>query len=284
MKLEQFASLAIALCCLFAVGTAATTLDSAVSTDPDQVITFDHEALPVGAGAVGDLRKQVNKADENAQSNDKSEVQPDTADSGDPQRQSSKQSDQGQTSDSSSDSSSDTQSQSAGGGDSGQQGGGNGSSPAAQEPSLIERLLALLEALLALLLSILPYALLAAVAVGAVAFRDRIFDRLRSDAPAESQRAAAGASPEPLGEPDPQNDVARAWVELCSAFGLANRPELTPSEVQAEAISRGADREAVDELRRLFEDVRYGNAPVDDDRRRRARQQLRQLGLDGGRR
>ena len=73
-----------------------------------------------------------------------------------------------------------------------------------------------------------------------------------------------------LDEPvTPSDAVVRAWLGLedaAVAAGAPRRPAETPSEYAARIIRRfDADREAADELRRLYERVRFGGVALGPD-------------------
>lgn len=72
------------------------------------------------------------------------------------------------------------------------------------------------------------------------------------------------------GDEDPENEVYRVWDELARDVGAAGVH--TPAEVGRDAVAAGYDADAVGELTALFREVRYGDAPVDGGRERRARE------------
>lgn len=249
MNWDGLLTVALALCCLFAVGLASTALESSVSTDPDEVIRFDNDALPVGSDAVEDLRENVDRADSSS-----------TATTGREQERSSEAAEGG--SDASQSPSSTSRS---------------ASSSTTEPPSLLDRLLALLEALLALLIRAAPLVALLAALAAAVYFRDRLL----GDGAGTRAGRDTGAAP---GEPDPANDVTGAWFEMVRRFSEADRHAWTPREHAERAADRSADPEAASALTRLFEEVRYGSETVTSDRRERARAYLDRLSsrTDGG--
>lgn len=71
------------------------------------------------------------------------------------------------------------------------------------------------------------------------------------------------------GAPDPDNEVYKAWARIDRRYGA---PERTPGEVVERASASGAPEDAMQDLRRVFEEVRYGDKPPDEDRVRRARE------------
>ena len=265
MNRNRLLTAAVAACCLVAVGTAATTMDSSVTTEPEEAVQFDRSALPVGArDGVGQLRRQVSADDRGGASDHASAVdgshrerqpasKPKAAESGDPRRMSASESEQQE-----------------------RRGGGGGDGPREAAESLLERLLELLRSLLAYLLAVFGL-----LALGGAAYLLR--DRLGGD------DGRAGDDAVTLGDPAPRNDVSRAWYEMVERVGLADRHDLTPDEHAERAVDRGIDHEAAAALTRAFEEVRYGDAPVTDERRRRARErvqeiraQARQLRTEGG--
>lgn len=68
--------------------------------------------------------------------------------------------------------------------------------------------------------------------------------------------------------PLPENDVYRAWSAFTDRFGPdergASAPSRTPGEIADRAQRAGAPPEAVQELKRAFERVRYGGAQPTD--------------------
>lgn len=118
MNVERVVSLAVVLAVIVAMGVSATTLESSLSSDPDEVIDPDYDSIPLGQDAV---REAKDEAEQNKEDPDPQ---------GDPESAPEQR-----------------EQQSGGGGDQGQtQTEGPG-----DELSLLQRLLALLPYLLALL-------------------------------------------------------------------------------------------------------------------------------------
>lgn len=69
--------------------------------------------------------------------------------------------------------------------------------------------------------------------------------------------------------PEPDNEVYEAWIQLDRQYGA---PERTPGEVVERALASGVPEEPVRNLRRVFEEVRYGGVSPDQDHVRRARE------------
>lgn len=76
---------------------------------------------------------------------------------------------------------------------------------------------------------------------------------------------------------DATNAVYRAWREMTEALEVSNPESTTPAEFERAAIAAGMARDDVHELTRLFEEVRYGDAPVSVSRERRARRALEHI-------
>ena len=73
------------------------------------------------------------------------------------------------------------------------------------------------------------------------------------------------------------NEVYRAWEEMTGLLEV-DRPETsTPREFATAAIDAGLARQHVEDLTRLFEDVRYGGAETTDEMEARAVSVLRQI-------
>ncbi len=72
--------------------------------------------------------------------------------------------------------------------------------------------------------------------------------------------AAAGAAADRLAEhdADADNEVYRAWYEMTSLLDVPAPETCTPGEFADAAADVGLNREDVDELTTLFEEVRYG--------------------------
>ena len=77
------------------------------------------------------------------------------------------------------------------------------------------------------------------------------------------------------------NAVYSAWHEMATRALDASERTATPSEVAGAAVRSGLDRDAVRTLTSLFEEVRYGDRPVTDERERKASAALD--ALDSGR-
>ncbi len=104
------------------------------------------------------------------------------------------------------------------------------------------------------------------------------------EAEGDAEQAAVGEAAgraatriEATDEDDVDNEVFRAWEEMTGLLEV-DRPETsTPREFADAAIDAGLARHHVEDLTRLFEDVRYGGAETTDEMEERAVSVLRQI-------
>jgi hypothetical protein len=81
-------------------------------------------------------------------------------------------------------------------------------------------------------------------------------------------RAAGRAAERIEADADVDNEVYDAWKEMTTYLEVDQPASSTPGEFAAAAVDAGMTREDVDELTRLFEEVRYGGAdPADREQR-----------------
>jgi hypothetical protein len=80
-----------------------------------------------------------------------------------------------------------------------------------------------------------------------------------ADEAAAVGRAAGRAADRIEGDETAENEVYRAWRELTALLDVESPETSTPGEFSRAAVEAGLGREDVDELTRLFEDVRYGD-------------------------
>jgi len=66
------------------------------------------------------------------------------------------------------------------------------------------------------------------------------------------------------------NAIYRAWGEMVTLLGVGDPQEATPRQFEATAIEEGMDPDDVHVLTETFEEVRYGDAPLTEARRKRA--------------
>lgn len=266
MNTERLLSAALAICCLFALATSAATLDSSVDTTPDDVVDVDVASLPLPSDDVTALKRQIQS---DAPGEKRSRQPPKAGDDGPPE----------ETFD---DPSNDRQPRGAPDDQTGEQQGSAGETVRKQgqgpaEPSLLDRLLALLAALLDALLSLLPALALVAIVAVAIRFRERIRAALSrfADRFGPASDAAQSVTAERL--PAPSNEVAAAWFEMVRRTGLPDEATRTPRQCASAAVAAGADADVVRSLTETFEAVTYGGASVTEERRARARRDIRRI-------
>jgi hypothetical protein len=90
-------------------------------------------------------------------------------------------------------------------------------------------------------------------------------------------RAAGRAAHRLEAETDVDNEVYRTWREMTELLDVDDPESSTPGEFATAAVEAGLGREDVDELTRLFEEVRYGGAAPSDDHERRAAAVFRRI-------
>lgn len=89
------------------------------------------------------------------------------------------------------------------------------------------------------------------------------------------ERPWAGAGTERV---EPDNEVYEAWLAVAREHGAADQ---SPGEVERLAVDEGRPRAAATDLRRVFEEVRYGGSPPDETRVERARRAARRMAETG---
>lgn len=285
MNKDSYLAVFVALSCIAAAGMSAATLESTLSTDPDDVVELEYDRLPIGKDGAGRIEKKV-QSNKNRGQSPATGTRKKQREERDPQPQQPQQSEKsgdaeaqrtGDGSESSSDPSSKT-GESGGGGDGGESGGGGGSGTAPGK-GVVESLLGLLRRLLALLV---------ALALLALAYRYR--DRLLALAAAirgaltddGDSRPDSRGGQWPTGRPS--NEVREAWLSMVQRLDLDRPRARTPAECADAAVESDMNPEAVETLTGVFEEVRYGGEPVTEDRVERAREGLRRLdaGTGGG--
>ncbi|WP_053946928.1 DUF4129 domain-containing protein [Halolamina sediminis] len=73
------------------------------------------------------------------------------------------------------------------------------------------------------------------------------------------------------------NEVFRAWVEMTTHLAVEHPESSTPAEFATAAVEAGMEPDDVRELTDLFEEVRYGDQKVTDEREKRATAALRRI-------
>ncbi|QZP36785.1 DUF4129 domain-containing protein [Halobaculum magnesiiphilum] len=265
----------IAVVAIAALGVTATSLESTLTTDPDEEINPDWDRLPIGEGDAASIKQEIADGDgereaDRAAADADGEGAEDMGEGDDTIEESSAGDGPAESSNAAAD-------QSNAEPDDGDAGLDSATAPVAGEVSLLDRLLALLATVLRLL-----WPLVALLAVGAICYRYRgkllgLF----------GGGSGAGSTSESASEVEawpgatPSNVVDRAWVTLVQRVN-PDRPEtITTAECARLARERNLDTGAVESIATAFERVHYGGASVAEEEDR-AREGLRRLaGSDG---
>lgn len=90
--------------------------------------------------------------------------------------------------------------------------------------------------------------------------------------------SAAGRAADRIDDTDDvDNEIYRAWREMTQPLDVDRPESSTPGEFATAATDAGLDRQHVDELTRLFEDVRYGPTETTPELENRAVSILREI-------
>lgn len=270
--------LAVALLSVASLGVSATTIDTTLSTDANEVIDLDYDRVPIGQDHAGRLLDEIQQPTGDSEGAPAGRTDSDAtsastaaeANQGDRdprQIQDSRDADQaGATSD--------ADSQGANGGDTAQGGASTdgGLGTATGVPSLLGRLLGLL-------LALVPYVIGLALVLVAAALGYRYRERIRALVASATPTDPADADPTDVGVFDapPSNAVDRAWAAMVARLDVDRPATTTPRDLATRAVEAGLDREAVERLTETFEEVHYGDRPVTRDRERAARRSRRRL-------
>lgn len=144
-------------------------------------------------------------------------------------------------------------------------GGGGGGSDTTEQPSLPTVLLLVI--LLAVLLGTVVALVRTTPDDGESTPDSADADEIDTAAVGE---AAGRAADRIEGEGGLENEIFRAWHEMTELLDVSRPETSTPGEFATAAVDAGLGRQDVDELTRLFEDVRYGNLEPTADREQRA--------------
>lgn len=289
MNSGSYLTLLLAVCCIGAAGVSATTLDSTVQQTPDDVIDVDFSKLPIGEDQGASVKGAVQSEGSPSQAGSGDEGSPDEPadDSSDGSENSDGTSSEETGGGATGSQGGDAGSETGGSDDSGSSGGSNeagssgGSGPSAGAGSGTEPL-SLLEWFLALLRRVLP--LLVFVALAALAYRYRrqllaLGMAVVAVLGGTDDDRSTSTSEWPSERPD--NEVHRAWLSMVAETDIEEPRTRTPSECAAAAVEADLDPSAVRTLTDVFEEVRYGERPVTDERRERAQRGLDRLGGGG---
>lgn len=258
MNLRTVATALVVLSCIASVGVASTTLETSLSTNPDEVVDLNYDTVPISPDTAGDLKRamtgQGSEASVQRSANGDGEGQPRVG-AAEEERRSSDSSAGGQANEQRSQSRSESD--------------GTEATDATRE--WLDVFMDFLETFLPLFVAL---AVLLGVAVLLARYGDGLARRLDGDA----DRGAPAGSP----ELEPRNAVERTWASVLAAADVEDPWRRTPEECASAAVESGFDPEGVERLRRVFEEVRYGDREVTDARVRRMEEGLSQF--DEGRR
>lgn len=244
MTANRFLPVLVCVCCIVALGVSATTLESSLSTSPDDVIDIEYDELPIGQESLSDAKEQATQKGKPDSAADPSEM------------------DSGANSDSDS-----QESSQAPGGDDDSSGLGDGI------PSLLDRLLSLLSSLLVYGAVTLAIGLTAAAGYR---YRDRIRDRLAGLWP-DAERAGESLWVRDDAQTyadDATNPIHHAWLQLIEHAGIDDPHAHSPRESARRAVANGLPRAPVEQITHEFEAVRYGPAEPTPDRIDRVESEL----------
>lgn len=260
---DMLVSVAVGLLCIAAVGMSATTLDSSVSTEPDDII--DHDQFPISQDDAAELKKEVQSDGTNdkqgTHQKKKQKQSKSPAEDGDKQVTKTKegegQSQQQKT----------TQVQ--------QQ---VQKKVGVEEQGLIDRLIDFLQKWGPILLVV------ALVAGLAYRYRERLLALAAALVPQGSDDDDDDDSgpDRPWADVDPRDEISRAWLAIARRTNVESPRAKTTSEYADAAVEQGLSRDAVETVTREFEEVRYRGAEVTEERERRAKESRDEL--DGSRR
>jgi len=259
-------SLAVVVCCLFAMVSLSASLESAVETSPGEAIELEYASLPLGVGEASELKESYHSAGsaesgEAARSSQSSEQGSKSERSGGVS-----EAEQGSTADPSG-GARDSQARASGGTGGSDRSSGAGvaeSADGAGELGDDRGLLAMLRELLSTLGSWLVWLGVAVTVLFSLIQRDRLLKWVRHHLQRYRRldtEATADAGDDRPFRP-PENVVERSWLELLSRADVDPDPSATPRETAGELVDAGFDRQAVWELTELFEEIRYDDAPV----------------------
>lgn len=270
MKRTRLVPALIALLAITSLSVASTTLDTSLTTDPDDEINPNWDTLPIGQSDAAAIQESIEAGDEDGERAEVADSESD--DLGDQEEAEFDDAD----SDGEADGSEDDAAAGGSGGDVGAESDSDdGTGTPGEERTLFDRLVALLSLLLRLLLPVV-----AILALGALTYRYRA---VLSDIFGSDSETVPTSEPRPAAErwpgTDPDNDVDRAWVAVIRRLD-PDRPETTtPDECRALARVRDVDTDGVESIVSAFERVHYGGRSVDTETDR-AREGLRALESD----
>ena len=265
---DTFVSALVGVLCIAAVGMSATTLESSVSTVPDDVL--DHDKVPISKEDAAALEREVRsdgtertgangggepgEGDEQVQAREKKQAQAQKQRADDSGRQQEAQQNR-------------------------QRETGDGNGLTVEKRSWVDRLLAFLEQWWPVLLAV-------TVLVGlAYRYRERLAATMAALVPRIGRGERDDGPGRPWADAAPRDEVSRAWLALARRTDVDRPRARTVREYADAAVEQGLNPDAVETVTREFEAVRYRGADVTDDRERRARESRARMGdsrTDGG--
>lgn len=258
MSRNAWVHLAVALLAVTAIGVSATTYDSTVETDANDVIDLDYDQVPIGQDHASAVVDRVE------QSQDDQDAEPvDSQSNTDETRESSG----ADSADGSADArSSQSEREDQTGGHASQDGGN-------QETAS--------DSWFELLVTLLVVAGFLAGVTAIVQYGPRLHDHISRSESVPVPDTPGGDTDEWPGRP-PANAVDHAWAVMVEHLDLASPTTRTPNECATAAIEAGLDRETVEALTEAFVEVRYGEQPVTERRERIARQSRQRFDRGSG--
>jgi hypothetical protein len=229
--------LAVALLALSTLGIAATTLETTVTTDPDEAIDPPWEALPISQETAAAIQSEMRAGNDGTSDGDAA----DDAGGGTTDR--------------------------AAGGAASTAGGSvaaAGAAATAPSQSPLDRLLAMLATLLRILLGV-------GIVGGIAGFAYRYRGQHRSlfgRTPGGDTQAVQPPAAVPWPPSEPTTAVDRAWVQLVGRLD-PDRPEtMTPTDCRQRARRAGLESTAVEAITTAFERVHYGGQSPESEESR----------------
>jgi len=263
MNSDSYVSVAIAALCIIALGVSATTLESSLSTDPDDVIDLDWENLPISQDEAADVQREM----QSEQSSDGNGGGSSDSDGGESSKGTSTETTQVQKQQEQQEQQKQRDQQ---------------SDPQEQDPdgdSFMPGQTTIWDILLDLLPWLVALAWLAAVCGTLYHYRKQVLALALAMLPRGSEDGETDDGDD-WAAVEPANEVDRLWLRMVRGLDVDDPETTTPTEFAREAVRDGMDSDGVRALTGVFEEVRYGDTGVTEDRKRRARAGYRKLGLD----
>lgn len=252
-----------AVLCVLSIGVSATTLESSMRTDPDDVIDLDWERVPIGEDTAAEMKQEMqDNGDRHAPGETGEERTVGGSRRGDVEERSQAESEGREAENAERRQAGNAESQQArdGGGQAGQSGATSqqDTGTGIPDPFPWNLLWVLAAVVLGVVLLLLGY---------------RWAGRLVPS----SRPANGGGEPTPWPPADPTTDVDRAWITMVGRLDLDQPWTRTPAELAETAIEAGMDPEGVRAVTATFSEVRYGGSAVTEAHRERARSALRRI-------